>query len=251
MSTGQIPPWPLPPSKTQVLVHRAAADGQAENSLAGLRACAEREFEWAEIDVRRTSDGVHVLMHDETIDRTTTGNGAVSALTRAELNRYALRQAAEPDQAARVPGLVDALRLADGRIGLYLDGRDVDEDQLAGELAPIDGRMELIVCLGSSLAATWRRLNRTIPLAVYCESWTAAVARNVELLAPAFVEVPGGRLDAAIMRGAADAGAAVICLALGDADKPEIWGRAIDLGAGWIMTDRAREVSAVLAGRYT
>jgi len=240
-----------PDSKPHILVHRAQAAGAAENSLAGLRACAERGFAWAEVDVRRSGDGVHVLMHDETIDRTTTGAGAVSQLSLADLRSRSLRSAAARRNEEPVPSLSEALAFAAGRIGLYLDCRAVDAEQLAGELAALETHPGLIVCLESRVAAAWRRVNRTVRLAVYCDAWTPAADRRIKMLAPAVVEIPGSRIDAGFMKSAASAGAGVICLALGDSDTPETWSRAIEHGAGWIMTDRADEVSAYLARRYT
>lgn len=240
-----------PESKPHILVHRAQAAGAAENSLAGLRACAERGFAWAEVDVRRAGDGVHVLMHDETVDRTTAGTGLVSELSFRALQLHALRVPGARHEGERVPSLSEALAFAAGRIGLYLDCRAVDAEQLAGELAALETHPDLIVCLESRVAAAWRRVNRTVRLAVYCDAWTPAAARRVETLAPAVVEIPGSRIDAGFMRSAASAGAGVICLALGDSDTPETWNRAIEHGAGWLMTDRADEVSAYLARRYT
>lgn len=64
----------LPP----VIGHRGAAALAPENTLAGLRAAAVAGARWVEFDVRLTADGVAVLMHDDTLDRTTDGSGAVA-----------------------------------------------------------------------------------------------------------------------------------------------------------------------------
>ena len=64
----------LPP----VIGHRGAAALAPENTLAGFRAAAAAGARWVEFDVKLTEDGVAVLMHDETLDRTTDGRGAVA-----------------------------------------------------------------------------------------------------------------------------------------------------------------------------
>src|SRR5437868_4995860 len=53
-----------PPRRFQVMVHRGEARQAPENSRAALRMCVEDQLEWAEIDLRLTVDGQHVLWHD-------------------------------------------------------------------------------------------------------------------------------------------------------------------------------------------
>lgn len=64
----QIPP---------VIGHRGAASRAPENTLAGLRAAAALAVRMVEFDAKLSADGVPVLMHDDTLNRTTDGRGAV------------------------------------------------------------------------------------------------------------------------------------------------------------------------------
>jgi glycerophosphoryl diester phosphodiesterase len=73
----------LPP----VIGHRGAAALAPENTLAGLRAAAAAGVRWVEFDVKLTADDVCVLMHDDTLDRTTDGSGRVAATPLAALER--------------------------------------------------------------------------------------------------------------------------------------------------------------------
>jgi glycerophosphoryl diester phosphodiesterase len=68
-----------------------------------------------------TSDGVLVLMHDETVDRTTTGSGAVAAMTGAEVARLALTDNDGAPTGGFVPTLTQALEWSRGRSILQLD----------------------------------------------------------------------------------------------------------------------------------
>ena len=61
--------------------HRGAAAIAPENTLAGVRAGVASGAPFIEIDVRVSEDGVLVLMHDSTVDRTTDGSGKVGGLT--------------------------------------------------------------------------------------------------------------------------------------------------------------------------
>ena len=65
--------------------HRGHSTGAPENTLAALDAAWRAGATVAEIDVRMTRDGELVLLHDRTLDRTTTGHGPASACTLAEL----------------------------------------------------------------------------------------------------------------------------------------------------------------------
>jgi glycerophosphoryl diester phosphodiesterase len=88
-SNGMIPvskapsAWPFP----HVLAHRGGGTVAPENTLAGLRAAAGYGFRGVEFDAKLTRDGVVVLMHDETLDRTTNGHGPVAQADWAALER--------------------------------------------------------------------------------------------------------------------------------------------------------------------
>jgi glycerophosphoryl diester phosphodiesterase len=70
-----------------VVAHRGASAAAPENTLAAMRRAAEMGARWAECDVRLSADGVPVVIHDGTLDRTTDGHGALAAHTAAELAR--------------------------------------------------------------------------------------------------------------------------------------------------------------------
>ncbi|SNB61198.1 glycerophosphoryl diester phosphodiesterase [Arboricoccus pini] len=78
---------PAMPGLAKVVGHRGARARAPENTLAGLRKAAELGATWVEFDVMLTADGVPVLMHDDTLDRTTNGQGSTAAITLAELSK--------------------------------------------------------------------------------------------------------------------------------------------------------------------
>ncbi len=91
-----------------VIGHRGAAGLQAENSCASFRAAARLGVDAIECDVHLTRDGVPVVLHDERLDRTTTGRGAVADMTLAQV-REALAGDGRP-----VPTLAEVLVLSAG-----------------------------------------------------------------------------------------------------------------------------------------
>jgi len=72
-------------ARTLVCAHRGVSAYFPENTLVAIEEASRIGAAMTEIDVRRTADGHIVLMHDETVDRTTNGSGAVSALTLEDL----------------------------------------------------------------------------------------------------------------------------------------------------------------------
>lgn len=64
-------PWPYP----SLIAHRGAGRFAPENTLAAIRLGATHGFTMVEYDVKFTRDGVAVLLHDDTVDRTSNGTG--------------------------------------------------------------------------------------------------------------------------------------------------------------------------------
>lgn len=117
-----------------VVAHRAGwkENGQvvrAENSRAAIDHAAAIGVEMVELDVRRSKDGVLVVMHDETLNRTTTCRGPVSSLTLAALR--ACRLIVEGTGIVTdetVPTLSDMLAHSRGRILVNIDNKLEPED---------------------------------------------------------------------------------------------------------------------------
>lgn len=71
----------------RVIAHRGGSGLWPENTLHAFRNAAALGVDVLEMDLRQTADGQIVVLHDETVDRTTDGHGSVTALTVAELQR--------------------------------------------------------------------------------------------------------------------------------------------------------------------
>jgi len=86
--------------------HRGGiARGVPENTLAALRHALALGARGVELDVRRSADGALVVMHDDTVQRTTNGRGPVARLTLAQL------RALDAGNGERVPTFAEALAL--------------------------------------------------------------------------------------------------------------------------------------------
>lgn len=108
-----------------VSAHRGGpAAGCPENCIATFEHTLRSTFAMLEVDPRRTKDGVLVLHHDATLERTTTGAGRVADITLAELKQLRLKDPAGAVTAFQVPTLAEAIEWARGRTVLVLDQKD-------------------------------------------------------------------------------------------------------------------------------
>ncbi|MDM7912601.1 MAG: glycerophosphodiester phosphodiesterase family protein [Methanotrichaceae archaeon] len=88
-----------------VIGHRGARSLAPENTLEGIRTAAKCRADCVEVDVRLSKDGALVLMHDETVDRTTSGKGKVEDLELNDLKSLGVPTLAEAVSLARELGL--------------------------------------------------------------------------------------------------------------------------------------------------
>ncbi len=104
----QINPVSLP----RVMGHRGAAASVPENTLAGIRRAAECGVSWVEFDVKLTADKIPVLMHDDSLKRTTGRDLLASDVSFAEIQTLDAGSWFAPEFAdERVPSLEETLKL--------------------------------------------------------------------------------------------------------------------------------------------
>lgn len=143
-----------------VSAHRGQADPtRAENALVSFRETVARGPLLIELDVNRSADGALVLMHDDTLDRTTSGTGPVTGRTLAELRALRLKDSAGRSTGEAVPLFADALSWArSAGVIVQVDvKRGVDWAQVV-DLVRAAGMEEQVVLITYNLADTERLL---------------------------------------------------------------------------------------------
>jgi len=99
----------------KVTGHRGVAGLEPENTLRSIRRAIELGVDGVEIDVRVTKDGRLVVIHDETVDRTTNGHGYVKELTFDEIRRL------DAGKGEKVPILEEVLEATRGKVELQIE----------------------------------------------------------------------------------------------------------------------------------
>lgn len=137
-------------SDSSVLVasHRGDWRNFPENSLEAISSAIEMGVDIVELDIQRTKDGHLILMHDDTLDRTTTGKGAIADTTLAYIRTLKLRNGCGIRTSQHVPTLREALELANGKVLLNLDKADRYFDDVY-KLLSETGTIRQIVMKGS------------------------------------------------------------------------------------------------------
>lgn len=123
---------PDPDHPIDVVCHRGANNLAPENTLEAARICIDQRFEYVELDVRTTSDGELVVMHDPGLERTTSGSGL---LIDRDLDHVRGLDAGgwfrEGMRGQQVPTFDEYLQLARRReAGLYVEVKHTDGTQL-------------------------------------------------------------------------------------------------------------------------
>jgi len=99
----------------EVVGHRGAAAIEPENTLRGFRRALELGVDSTECDVHLSRDGRLVVIHDDTVDRTTDGTGEVRSMTFAQV------RALDAGLGEGVPTLREVLETVSGKAPLHVE----------------------------------------------------------------------------------------------------------------------------------
>ena len=88
-----------------ILGHRGASGYAPENTLEAFRLAMEQGADGFELDVHLSSDGELIIMHDETVDRTTNGSGLIQSFTLKELKELDASNGMPQHKGAKIPTL--------------------------------------------------------------------------------------------------------------------------------------------------
>jgi glycerophosphoryl diester phosphodiesterase len=228
------------------IAHRGASGRFPENTLSAFTAAIAAGAQMCELDVQLTIDGAVVVIHDETVERTTDGGGAVRSMTLAELKGLDAGVRFGPEFAGeRIPTLEEVMTLVDGRCGLNIEIKRACVERKVCEL--IVERRALATAMISSFdwdaLAVVRHFEPRVRVGLLGSQWP------VRLVGAAF------ELKAESINPRADIVTEDLCIAAHErnlsvyawtVDEPDEMRRLIAFGVDGIMTnypERLREVT--------
>lgn len=245
---------------TMVVAHRGASYAQPEHTREAYELAVLEGADAFECDVRLTRDDHLVLVHDALIDRTSTGRGAVSRMTLAELDahRYPFGRHRDHEDDYRIMTLDALIAIADAGsrpLGLSIETKHPTRDSHRLEDAVIDllervgrGSAESgvrIMSFSRAALGRARRRSEHLPL-VYLFDAPPTHYRDGSL--PAGVHIAGPsmqhlRSDPDYVARVHDHGHAVHVWTV---DEPADVERCVTLGVDAIITNRPGAVAALL-----
>jgi glycerophosphoryl diester phosphodiesterase len=235
----------------RIVGHRGARNLWPENSLSGFRRLLALDVDSVEFDVHETRDRQFVVIHDPTLERTTTGGGPVRDRTVAELKALRLKDRAGAVTEETVPTLDEVVAVAaQGKRRMLLEIKvdaararypGIEEKVLA--LLDRHGMAPSTVVMAFG-APTWRRVRELRPDIATCALYSArslagtSLSAELAMLRAAgvpFVGIEHTVVDAAAVAEARKAGIGIGAWTVNDAAEMQ---RVIDSGAAILITDQ-------------
>jgi glycerophosphoryl diester phosphodiesterase len=235
--------------RVAVIAHRGEHRAHPENTLPAFQAAIDAGADYFELDVRTTSDGRLVLMHDRTVDRTTNGAGAVREMTFDQIRALDAGAKFNPRFAGtRVPSFEEALALAHGKIGVYVDSKDIAPASLTEALAKADMSSAVVIYGGAGFLQKVQALGPSLKVMPEAHG-AATLEKLVAELKPRVAAFDAGDFKDDAIASAKHAGLDIYVDRLGPADNTAAWQDAVDRGASGIQTDRPAELVEFLRSR--
>ncbi len=231
-----------------VIAHRGEHVRHHENTLESIEGAIRAGADLVEMDVRRSSDGQYLLMHDATVDRMTDGKGRVSEKTWAELTLLKVADKAHTNlPPSRIPRLQEALEACRGRIQVYLDFKAGDPAEVVRILKQAGMESRVWVYDHPGGAARWRKALPGVRLIL---SPPAEALRDEEALRQFVSQYRPEVVDQAPSREfvgwCRDLGIRVWPDIQRRDERPGYWERFLGLGVDGVQTDHPAELKAWL-----
>ena len=226
--------------------HRGEHLRHPENSLPAIQAAIDAGVDYVELDVRTSADGYLVLMHDPTVDRMTNAKGAIKDMTFAEIRKLDLGARFPgkfPD--LQIPTFDEALELAKGRIGIYVDTKSAAPKDLIAAIERHD--MGDHVMFWSERASFLKQIAELRPAwKLMPEAFNPDHVRElITVLHPPLLGFDQRDFNPRTIAAAHEAKAGIFV----DLNSPQDWDDGIVAGVAGIQTDWPVELVAYLRSR--
>lgn len=252
--------------KVSVISHRGDWRNTPENSIRAIQNCIDLGVNMVEIDIKKTKDNELILLHDKTLDRTTTGKGLPQDYTLAEIKQMRLRNGAGVATSHQIPTLEEAMIVAKGKIWVNIDKGYDYFDLVEKVLEKTGTTQQVLIKAGLSyqkvVAENKAVLDKLFFMPIIDMANPDAmtmVEEYIKNMQPKAFEVCFTQIDQAlqnVLDRIQKSGSKVwintlwpsLCAGLNDDRAVEenqqdsIWGKVIEMGASFIQTDRPKEL---------
>jgi glycerophosphoryl diester phosphodiesterase len=227
-------------ARALAIAHRGDPYALRENTLPSLRSALRKGADVVEVDVRMTSDGVPVLLHDPTLERLWGVRKSVTSLTRDEVAEAT---------GGGVPDLSEALAaLRDGgRARVLLDLTEAEQAEPTVEAVRAAGLgPRAYYCGGLAALRRVRALDADAEIALTWKTSLRPAPRLLDELRPRWLNLRFGLVDPATVAWAREHG---LLVAAWTADWERSMLRLLDLGVDAVTTNRLGALRRMIARR--
>lgn len=142
--------------KVLYIAHRGDSFREPENTLRAVKAAINLKADMVEVDVRQTKDGQIVVIHDETVDRTTDGSGYVKNLTFDAIRRL------DAGLGEKIPTLKEVMDVVKGKVKLVIELKDCGIESKIVNTINKAGMIENVI-VSSFIHQTLKKIKRFNP----------------------------------------------------------------------------------------
>jgi glycerophosphoryl diester phosphodiesterase len=241
-------PLPVPRhGGVYVVAHRGAHYGIPENTLAAYQAAIDMGVDFVEVDLRTTSDGHIVSIHNEEIDSYVTDgrHGLVSEMTLEQLKQLDIGSRISPQWSReRIPTFEEILKLCKGKVGIYLDLKDASVDEAVSTVNKWDAARHVL------WYADYDELQRVAELCPECilmpdPGPEANLPNVIERFQPSVIAAVWRYYSRSFAEKCHQAGAIVIV----DESDPSCWNDALAWNTDGIQTNWPAQLISLLSHR--
>ncbi len=228
------------------IAHRGASGDFPENTLVAFAAAIEAGAQMCELDAQLSADGVAVVIHDDTVDRTTGGRGAVAAMSLAQLRGLdAGRKFGAAFAGARIPTLEEVIVLTKGRCALNVELKGANVQSEVCRLLRAHGVTNdtIVSSFDWNALAAARQIDPGLRLGVLADRNAAAMLQAARRLGAVSVNPRYDLVSPALVKQAHDERLQVLVWTV---DKPARMRAMIELGVDGIMTNYPARLAKLL-----
>jgi glycerophosphoryl diester phosphodiesterase len=233
----------------RLIGHRGAAGTAPENTIASIRRARQLGAAWVEFDVKLTREGVPILMHDDRLERTTSGRGCVADHTLAAIRELDAGGWFAPAFGGEsVPTLEVALAVcSELGLGINLEikpcpGRDEETAHAVLDVLEANGTADLPPLLISSFVhpclAVARERAPEVPRGYLCPRLPRDWAAELEQYGCVTLHTDHRRIRGAQLAELRAAGVPILLYTVND---PRRVRKLLELGVTAVFTDRVGE----------
>lgn len=217
-----------------VIGHRGAAGLAPENTLAAFARAVELGVDAVELDVHVVESRL-VVIHDDTVDRTTDGRGALADHGLAGLRRL------DAGGGERIPLLEEVWAMLPAAVGVNVELKGKGTGEVLPDALPDDGREILVSSFDLGELAAFHALRPDVPCAPLYHRRTGTMVADGRALGAWSVNVAEGLIDRRLVERLGGAGFRVLAYTVNDPARAAM---LRDLGVAGVFTDYPDRVVA-------